>query len=430
MTSWTLRVWNTVGIRLLVLNSSRSNNKQFLRSTSIPIRRWYRSVSQEIRASSLSSTIKFVEMSTMVSLDMERTSPVVGGNQFVALEVSPTSTVLRYSMGDERFQLKVILRPNGKVFNFDRAVNEPLQSTIDRMVTNISKKVKTFDGKVAFLLLGSTSDPTTTSCGSAEQVDGRVIIEDFLRDFINNPRRSLQIQIGEEIYEVAVNPPEVHSIKFLKQVDAEYPLVPIKVETSNNFKLESSRYLWEFTSEALFKPIQKKPLSNKRRKNSGGGESQNGIVSDETGTSVWKSTGCTSFVFTPPEDLVGNRLRFTCIPSDGLNFGLPFSVDLPSPVAKSVIQNPLFEERLSRMKTKPKDDLKFARVVSYNCLADTYATEEWFISSPKGCLSADFRLPYLNKELAAYEADLYCLQEVDEKYFEVCCVIIINYGRW
>jgi mRNA deadenylase 3'-5' endonuclease subunit Ccr4 len=52
-------------------------------------------------------------------------------------------------------------------------------------------------------------------------------------------------------------------------------------------------------------------------------------------------------------------------------------------------------------------------------LAECYATEEWFINSPKNALPADFRLPFICREFSVYQGDVYCLQEVEDKHFEV-----------
>lgn len=62
------------------------------------------------------------------------------------------------------------------------------------------------------------------------------------------------------------------------------------------------------------------------------------------------------------------------------------------------------------------------RAVSYNVLADVYAQTEvartaLFPYCPAYALGLDYRQNLLRKELAAYNADVVCLQEVDKNVF-------------
>lgn len=63
------------------------------------------------------------------------------------------------------------------------------------------------------------------------------------------------------------------------------------------------------------------------------------------------------------------------------------------------------------------------RVVSYNILADLYASSDYsqetlFPTCPPYALATDYRQQLLRKEILGYNADILCMQEVDAKVFE------------
>ena len=64
------------------------------------------------------------------------------------------------------------------------------------------------------------------------------------------------------------------------------------------------------------------------------------------------------------------------------------------------------------------------RVVTYNILADLYADSDYsrtvlFAQCPPYALSIDYRVKLVLQELMGYHADLVCLQEVDQKVFDL-----------
>ena len=63
-------------------------------------------------------------------------------------------------------------------------------------------------------------------------------------------------------------------------------------------------------------------------------------------------------------------------------------------------------------------------MVSYNILADLYADSDYsrtvlFAQCPPYALSIDYRVKLVLQELMGYHADLVCLQEVDQKVFDL-----------
>lgn len=307
-------------------------------------------------------------------------------------------TVIRYQPGNERFQMQITLQ-NGKTFNFDRKADDTVSSVLARMVTNITKKVKKFNGTVKFLSENGNNVILNEETTPMEKLLGNAL----------SCSSDLKLQVDEQVYEVVLNPPEVYLAKFFTVYMPTFPLFPYRMETSDNFDKEKSLYKWEFSRE---KPTPgTPPKSRKKAKNESISSGADAFAAN------WVECG-SSFTFTPEPGMEGGYLRFSCTPSNGKMFGKPFSTVLTNPIAPLQVDTFLYQERLSRL-TPKREDGDCLRVVSYNVLADCYATPEWFTSSPKESLDVGYRLPILNKEITAYQADLICLQEVDEKYFEV-----------
>ncbi|CAL8072870.1 unnamed protein product [Orchesella dallaii] len=325
-----------------------------------------------------------------------------------------SKSVIRYLPGDERFQMQVFLK-SGKTFNFDRSCSDTVSAVVARMTTNITKKVKKFDGSIKFLL-GSESFPVASSGAEGTPEGEDVEIEKILKAASTSPNghNALKLQIGEDVYDVIFNPPEVYLAKFLSVYMPTFPLFPYRIETSDNFRKECSYYKWEYSRE---KPTPEVPAKLRKKSKDESTATAEGCGDNGLGgSSTWKPCG-SSIVLTPEKGMEGGYLRFSCIPSNGNTFGKPFTMTLANPIGSIPVERFLYEERLSRMPPK-RTEGDFLRVLTYNVLADTYATPEWFISSPKESLDAGYRLPILNKEIQLYRADLICLQEVDEKYFE------------
>ena len=57
-------------------------------------------------------------------------------------------------------------------------------------------------------------------------------------------------------------------------------------------------------------------------------------------------------------------------------------------------------------------------MVTYNILADIYATQQIFPYCPKWALSWRYRRVQILKELEQYDADIICLQEVQQDHFQ------------
>lgn len=71
------------------------------------------------------------------------------------------------------------------------------------------------------------------------------------------------------------------------------------------------------------------------------------------------------------------------------------------------------------------------RVVSYNLLADYYSDSDFsrtelFPYCPPYALAIDYRKQLFLREIRGYHADLICMQEVDEKIFDIDLTILLG----
>jgi 2',5'-phosphodiesterase len=136
---------------------------------------------------------------------------------------------------------------------------------------------------------------------------------------------------------------------------------------------------------------------------------------------VWEEIG-RGFSFLVRQEDIGFRLKVKAIPrsTDGLKEG---------PEVESIAKNEIqagpgicpFETR--HLFTMDRLSGKSLRVASYNLLADYYADSEdgrtkLFNYCPEYAIKIDYRKQLLLKEILGYNADIFCMQEVDFKVFD------------
>lgn len=121
-------------------------------------------------------------------------------------------------------------------------------------------------------------------------------------------------------------------------------------------------------------------------------------------------------VHVPSNQDIGHRFKLRCTPKDGTRIGS--SQELVS--AGVVEAGPgacTFDNR--HMYTVKEAEWPAVRVVTYNILADVYAQTEHsktvlYPYCAPYALQLDYRQNLIKKELAGYNADIICLQEVDK----------------
>lgn len=127
-----------------------------------------------------------------------------------------------------------------------------------------------------------------------------------------------------------------------------------------------------------------------------------------------------SKTYTPTADDVGHVLKFECIVLDAetkLPVGLPNTtstshvIPAPSPSPRRLIS-------VSGMDVSRHSEPDFRissgnfTLLSYNILADLYASNELYGYCPSWALSWPYRRQNLLREIVTYRADIVCLQEV------------------
>ncbi|CAL8076508.1 unnamed protein product [Calicophoron daubneyi] len=148
------------------------------------------------------------------------------------------------------------------------------------------------------------------------------------------------------------------------------------------------------------------------------------------------------FIFTPCPDQIGCDLRLQiCIRNASGEVGIPFGDEntfgaFGQPVRckwiiqPGPVQNFITERNDNADVRTPADNV---RIVSYNILADLYASlpdakSIIFRHCPLNYLNHAYRLPLILRELISYRADFICLQEVDCGIFEYYLQPALEYG--
>ncbi|KAM7421970.1 hypothetical protein PAMA_010173 [Pampus argenteus] len=227
------------------------------------------------------------------------------------------------------------------------------------------------------LYLGGDEVPDTTLNSEAWQ-DGTVL------------------QVGDVKYSVQRNPPTVTTAELPGSLLAGFPVCPkLELEFGN---LQDCEFTWF---------LEKVPDT-----------SPEAAVEVPAQDSGWTEVGC-GRVHVPSNQDIGRRLKLRCIPKDGARSGP--AKELVS--VGAVEAGPgvcTFDNRHAY--TVREAEWPAVRVVSYNILADVYAQTELsktvlYPYCAPYALQLDYRQNLIKKELAGYNADIICLQEVDKGVF-------------
>lgn len=149
-------------------------------------------------------------------------------------------------------------------------------------------------------------------------------------------------------------------------------------------------------------------------------------VAQRNGGETWFEVGYAK-TYTPTADDIGHVLKFECVvvdaetklPAGPVNTLLTSRViPAPSPTPRRLISvsgvdmtgHLDLDGRLSSSGT--------FTVLSYNVLADVYASNELYNYCPSWALSWPYRRQNLLREIVGYRADIVCLQEVQSDHFE------------
>ncbi|ONL94052.1 CCR4-NOT transcription complex subunit 6 [Zea mays] len=150
-------------------------------------------------------------------------------------------------------------------------------------------------------------------------------------------------------------------------------------------------------------------------------------------TGTEKSSGETWFevgwsrTYTATTDDIGHVLRFECIVVDVETRGTvraPTSVmtsrviPAPTPTPRRLIPVNAADAMVHFDLDSRTSSFGTFTVLSYNILADTYATSDTYSYCPTWALTWAYRRQNLLREIIGYHADIICLQEVQSNHFE------------
>ncbi|KAM9859791.1 2',5'-phosphodiesterase 12 [Aulostomus maculatus] len=300
------------------------------------------------------------------------------------------SVVVRCIPGEPKLTIAFCLNGSNRYMLRDQ--NEALRTVLERISFNAArgpgkaKKSKIPKGAqvelepllVKLLYLDGSEVPVTLLNSEAWQ-DGSVL------------------QVGDIQYSVSRNAPTFTVAELPVSLLAGFPVCPkLQIEFGH---LQDCEFKW-----------YKENIPNESPEAVGGQPGQ---------ASSWTEVGC-SRVYVPSVQDIGCRLKLSCTPKDGGRHGV--TKDLVSMGA--VEAGPgvcTFDNR--HMYTSKETEWPSVRVVSYNILANVYAQTELsktvlYTYCAPYALELDYRQNLIKKELAGYNADIICLQEVDIGVFE------------
>ncbi|MED6260527.1 hypothetical protein ATANTOWER_021546 [Ataeniobius toweri] len=204
------------------------------------------------------------------------------------------------------------------------------------------------------------------------------------------------LQVGEVKYNIQRNAPTFTTAELPVSLMAGFPVCPkLEVEFGD---LQDCEFMWfkENSTNTSPKAAKEFPAQD-------GG---------------WIQVGCER-VHVPSNQDIGFRLKLHCTPKDGNRSGP--SKELVSEGAVEAGPGVCTSDNRHAYTSKVAE-WPVVRVVSYNILADIYAQTDLsktvlYPYCAPYALQLDYRQNLIKKELAGYNADIICLQEVDKGVF-------------
>lgn len=149
-------------------------------------------------------------------------------------------------------------------------------------------------------------------------------------------------------------------------------------------------------------------------------------VTQRNGGETWFEVG-RSKTYTPSADDISHVLKFECVVVDAetkLNVGHPMTlttnrvIPAPTPTPRRMISVSGVDVMGHLDSDGRIASAGTFTVLSYNILADAYATSDTYSYCPSWALSWPYRRQNLLREIVGYRADVVCLQEVQYDHFD------------
>ncbi|XP_005090525.1 2',5'-phosphodiesterase 12 [Aplysia californica] len=306
---------------------------------------------------------------------------------------------------DDRLQISLDLVKEGKTksFNLNRLKTETLSSAVERLQTNLAKKLVNKKSKKKKAKVETETGTATTTVGSLEKDESEIpvavlhngLAADLSLTNIDAWIDGAVLKVGDEEIPVSLNPPSAKLEKLPRVIMEDFPLYPYAEFEFVDVK--ECEFFWKtFPSKLL--PIVSKSVSS-------GDIDLSDAVSGKS--------------YTPTSSERDYHVLLACVPRSGDRVGKLDAVISSAKVSPGPGPCP-FEKRFEFTNIPSQDGL--FRVLSYNILAEMYADTDvartqLFAHCPQQALDMSYRKQLILKEILGYQADLLCLQEVDRSIF-------------
>jgi 2',5'-phosphodiesterase len=224
-------------------------------------------------------------------------------------------------------------------------------------------------------------------------------------------RQGRLLRVGATTYVIEVNPPLVEKLEIHGTPFIGIPVVAVP------------KLLFSQVEDCIWKWWKQR-------------QSNSTFTDDAEASLKWEEIkGATSQGYTPTEADSGYILRVECTPtrqstttSSTISTGIAAMIETSSRVVSPPF--PSSSSGRSGLTSTPLHSPSF-RIVTYNILADQYASTDAaktqiFVTCPLENLDPLYRRPLVLDELLQYNADVICLQEVDDKMFQLCLQPALN----
>ncbi|XP_063358547.1 2',5'-phosphodiesterase 12 [Cydia amplana] len=295
----------------------------------------------------------------------------------------------RYNKSEDKIDLTFLLKVKESVrqFNLSRKPSESVENLLTRIGANVHKVVRKGNKKK------STSE---TEEIKVKVFDGDKCLPESLTclELFSLPG-PVKFQIQDHIYEAVFNVPWIESLSLPQSILSGFGVYPEHFSFQNT-DVKQCVYNW-YTCKAV----------------------------NDKGNTIsefhlqWELVG-TGYCYIPTVQDIGKKLKLECIPKNGTIIGPAVDAISKNNIEAGPGRCP-FETR--HMFTRNLLSDKSFRCVSYNILADLYCDSEFTRTvlhpyCPPYALHIDYRKQLIIKELLGYNADIICLQEVDQKIFK------------
>ncbi|XP_022232053.1 2',5'-phosphodiesterase 12 isoform X2 [Drosophila obscura] len=279
-------------------------------------------------------------------------------------------------------------------FNFCRKKDEPVFKLLVRIRNNVEKEIDKCLNKTS--KRRSSSEKKTRALPQIQiemYRDGcnSSYNQMTLAELLQNNFSGVKLRVIDQIFSIVLNQPWVDFLQLPKCILAGFLIYPNKFHIQ--FAVREHCYgMW---------------LKSRQR---------------EAITANWEKCG-EGLTYQVAQKDVGYYIKFAVTPRNKEGISGPIAEEISKCVVQAVPD--VFPFQIRQQHTvKLLSEPSHIRVVTYNILADLYADSEYSrqtlfpYCSPQSLL-IDYRKQLLIKELIGYNTDLICLQEVDQKIFDV-----------